>query len=493
MIVVGGGTTGAALAARLTEDPSRRVLLVEAGPDDAAYPDLVRDPQREYDLLLSGELTVADGAIVGHATSPTMLLRGEVLGGTSAVNFLATVRGAPADYDGWAAAGCAGWAWADVRGAFRRAEHDLDHSGSPDHGDRGPLTVRRWPESTWSRVHQAVRDGTAELGVRWVADLNDPEVPWGVGTFPAAVQPSGARLTTSQAYLTAEVRARPNLSIRTRTAVARLVLGDGRCTGVELADGSTLRAHAVVVCGGALPSPALLLRSGIGPAADLAAAGIDVVHDLPSVGANLADHVGPGLVYRLPGHEVLEGSPAKVVWVGPDASGEQAGFHVLACPMASSPETGTLVHCYVFPLAPRARGRARLDPDDPTGPLRLELPFLTEPDDLADLDLALAAVDAWEHTDAVAAAGIERIGSPGSLTDPTVRDELLQHSVFSYFHLVGTCTMGPDPTTSVVDPSLRVHGIDGLRVADASIMPTIPRANTYLSCVMIAEHLATMM
>lgn len=488
--MVGGGTTGAVLAARLSEDPARRVLLIEAGPDDQDYPTTVRRPEREYELVLGDGPVVAHVTTIGRASSPTMLVRGEALGGTSAVNFMAAVRTSPTDHARWLDAGATGWGWEDVWPAYCRAETDLDRPEHPSHGHEGPLTLRRWTPSTWHPLHRAVREGALALGHRWRDDLNAPDGAPGVAAFPAAIHPgSGERLTVSQAYLTPAVRSRRNLELRSRCRVTRLRCDGERCSGVVLDDGTVVSAREVIVCAGALASPTLLLRSGIGPADDLRAAGIDPCHDLAAVGARLGDHVGPGIVYRLPGATPLTGSPAQIVWVGPDAEDTGAGSHVLACPIATT-ATDTFVHVYAFPLAPRARGTVSLTPSAVDGPARIVMPFLVHDDDLADLDATLGLVSAWERTDAFAALGAERQGPAGPLDAPEVRDALLASSTYSYFHQVGTCAMGTDPSTSVVDPDLCVHGLAGLRVADASVMPELPRANTYLACVMIGERLS---
>lgn len=497
MVIVGGGTSGAVLAARLSEDPARSVLLLEAGPDDSTYPDVVRVPEREYDAILSAAVGVQWGVPVGAASSPTLFYRGEVLGGTSAVNFMATVRGQPDDYDGWAAAGCDGWGWDDVLPAMRRAETDRDFGHQALHGDTGPLTVQRWPEETWAACHRALYDGAVELGVRPVDDINDPVQVPGVGVFPGSVQASGERLSVSQAYLDAEVRARANLTVRCEAPVARVLLEDGRAVGVELRSGEVIEAGEVILCAGAIESPKLLLLSGIGPAGDLRALDIDPVLDLPGVGANLQDHVGLGCIYHRPEAEHLVGSPAKTVLVGDTGRGRGVDFHVLACPISSSEAGGTLFQVFVFHLLPRSRGRLTLASADPAAIPALDLPLL-DGDDLDDLATVVELVGRWEQTAAFAAIGANRLSPAGDLVAGSASPEgmraLLDSSTYTYFHQVGTCAMGPDDDPdAVLDPHLRVRGVDGLRVADASAMPTIVRGNTYLGCVMLAERLADLM
>jgi choline dehydrogenase len=508
VVVVGGGTSGSVLAARLSEDQHRQVVLLEAGPDDDAYPDIVRTPSREYEAIMECALGVQWHDRIGRASAETLFYRGEAMGGTSAVNFMATVRGQPADYDGWAALGCDGWGWEQVLAGFLRAEHDLDaHPGAgrdpgpgiaPElHGSGGPLTVRRWPEHTWSEVHRALYEGALELGASRVDDINDAAQLPGVGVFPGSVDPhTGERLSVSQAYLTPEERARPNLTIRCRTRVRRVLLRDDAVEGVELDDGGVLRAPEVVLCAGAIESPRLLLVSGIGPPDELADAGIAPVAALPGVGRGLQDHVGLGCLYSTPIHETLVGSPAKVVWIGDTGHDRAPDFHILVAPISSSPAGGTLFQLFAFHLQPRARGRLRLRPGDPHGQPLIELPFL-DGEDLRDLSVVVDRVGQLERTDAFGSLGATRLTPadpipPGIGPDDVAR--LLDHGTFTYFHQTGTCRMGSsDDPHAVLDAQLRVRGVRGLRVADASCMPGIVRGNTYLGCVMVAERLAELM
>jgi choline dehydrogenase len=498
VVIVGGGTSGAVLAARLSEDPDRNVLLLEAGPDEASYPDTVRTPAREYEAIMSSALGVQWSVPIGAATAPTLIYRGEVLGGTSAVNFMAAVRGQPADYDRWDELGCEGWGWDQVLPAFRSAETDLDLGHRPLHGSDGPLTLGRWPESTWSAFHRALYDGAIELGAAASPDINDPDTLPAIGVFPGSTKPStGERLTVSQAYLTDEVRQRPNLELRCDAPVARVSMDAMTATGVILRSGEVATADEVVLCAGAIESPKLLLLSGIGPSEDLEALGIDSLLDLRGVGSNLQDHVGLGCMYHLPDHEDLVGSPAKTVWVGDSGAGRGVDFHILICPISSTPEGGTLAQLFAFHLLPRARGTLRLSSAEPEAIPALDLPLLTNDEDLDDLSRVVTLVAEWERTEAYESLGASRISPDGALSDASDRAVLLgllDRSTFSYFHQIGTCRMGAaDDDGAVVDPTLAVRGTSGLRVADASVMPTIVRGNTYLGCVMVAERLARLM
>jgi choline dehydrogenase len=272
VVVVGGGTAGSVVAARLSEDRGFSVTLLEAGPDHEAYDSAVLDPIRAPDAW-AGVPPIA-ATPMATATGVIPMLQGRLLGGTSAVNGLATLRGLPRDYDAWAAAGLEGWGWDDVVATFIAAERDIDFGSSPIHGSSGPLPVRRWRRDEHSRAQLAYFDGMVATGVPVVADINDPTQLPGIGVFPATIDDDARRVTTSLAYLKPEVRARENLEIRTNAEVARLCVENGRATGASLRSGEEIHADEVIVAAGAFWSPNLLMWSGIGPAAHLADHGV---------------------------------------------------------------------------------------------------------------------------------------------------------------------------------------------------------------------------
>ena len=480
ILVVGGGTAGAVLAARLSEAPSLSVTLVEAGPDHDAYRAEILEPARTGEIWASP--TPAATTLMAGESGGIPVFQGRLLGGTSALNGLATLRGLPADYDAWEAAGLEGWGWADVESTFIAAERDLDFASSPIHGDAGPLPVRRWRPEELSRAQRAYYEGMLEIGETAVADINDPSQLPGIGFFPVTIDEKTQRVSTSLAYLTDTVRARSNLVVRTNAEVDAIAFDGSRAVGVRLVGGEELEADEVVLSAGALWSPLLLLRSGIGPADDLRSHGIAVRADLP-VGRTMSDHLGPGIPYRHDGPRGGVAGPAQVVLVGA-SNGRDVDYH--AFPIAPAPsEEATVFVMAVFLMRSSGRGHVRLGDTPEAGPVVLAPPL---PDDAPQrLRHAFDRIAAWERSDAARALGCEPV-MPHDLTAPDAVATALERNTMSYAHMTSTCPMGP-----VLDADCRVHGIDGLRLCDASVMPTIPSGNTYLGCVMVAERVARKM
>jgi choline dehydrogenase len=476
VLVVGAGAAGCVLARRLA-DRGAVVLLLEAGPEPD--PSLVADGWRLGSFPDWGFASEPD-----EHGGTRKLRRVRQLGGTSWLTRFA-VRGAAADFDAWAARGNPGWAFADVLPAFRRLETDAEAGRAAWHGADGPIPVRRYPDLARSPVHLAALDAMRDLGFPEAPDHNAPDAA-GVGPMPMSVE-DGTRVTTLSAYLGTRSRP-PELRIRPDSPVDKVLVEHGRAAGVRLADGSRIEAPTVILAAGTYGSPPILLRSGIGPAADLDELGIAVVTDLPGVGANLADHPGTDLDsgYRGGGtagpllHSIATwrsrgaaagSAPDLMIWItDPDA--DDPGF-------------------YLDPvlLKPVSRGSVRLRSPDPVDPPRITLPGVTAPLDLERL------AEGYERGLAIANHPALRAvcsgAAPAAPSDRAGLASRVLEGAYSIPHVVGTCRMGPSPADGdVVDHLGRVHGVAGLHVVDASIIPEPPSGFPHVITIMAAEHLA---
>jgi choline dehydrogenase-like flavoprotein len=493
VIVVGGGSAGCVLAARLSEDADRSVLLVEAGRDYASFEGLPGD------VVDASEPTV--GHDWGYIAEPddfgrcVPLPRARIVGGCSATNACFALRGAPADYDGWAALGNSGWSFSEVLPFFCRLEADADFADDW-HGGDGPVPIRRHPPDELNPVQRAFIDTAASAGHPYVADHNQPGAV-GVGPTPRNAR-NGVRMSTALTYL-AGARGRANLTIRSQAMVDRVVLKKGRATGVRLAAGEVLEGGLVVLAAGAYASPMILARSGIGPARHLGELGIDVVADLSGVGENLIDH--PIVAVDLAAEAGFAGPRFQAIATlrSARASSHAApDLHLFAAgpfevPTDASP-SGAMFGLVAGLMLPRSRGLVRLRSVDPSDPPRIDVAHLGHFDDLARIVEATLAARRISRTEPLAelVAGQELTPGPGIVDDDL--DGIaasVKTRVSSYHHPVGTCRMGPDADGgAVVDAHGRVHAIDRLHVADASVMPTIPSANTNLPTIMVAERMA---
>ncbi len=506
IVIVGAGAAGCVLTRRLAERGDADVLLLEAGPD------LRDDPPAGF--RDGWHLpTVPDWGFAAEpradGSAPT-LRRGRLVGGTAWLTRFA-VRGARADFDAWAAAGNPGWSYADVLPAFRRLETDLEFGGETWHGDDGPIPITRYPGATPSEIHAAAVAGLRAIGFPMVEDHNGPTAV-GVGRMPMSSR-DGRRITAADAYLPAADAAPyagsatlpgsgpagdrlPTLTIRAGSPVARVRLAGRRAVGVELVDGARIRASTVILSAGTYGSPPILLRSGIGPAADLARLGIACVANLPGVGANLADHPGVDVPSGWRGvgrdHPILHSmatwrsSLADIVPAVPSSSPDLMIW--LTDPDTADPGF------YLDPilLSPVARGSVGLRSADPSDPPRIALP---QPSDSMDIDRLVEglrmSVELAHRPELRAVCPDDPPMDPGSAAG---RRRYVLENGYSLPHVVGTCAMGPSPDDgAVVDARCRVHGLEGLFVADASVIPMPSSGYPHVITLMLAERLVELL
>ncbi|HUB76075.1 MAG TPA: GMC family oxidoreductase N-terminal domain-containing protein [Solirubrobacteraceae bacterium] len=491
VIVVGAGSAGAAVARRLVDRGDLSVLLLEAGDDDTNP--AIRDPGRSHELWHAAEdwdyLTVPQPHAAGRRLHWP---RGRVVGGSSALNGMVWARGAPADYDGWRAGGCAGWGWEDVLPLFIEIE-DYDGGASPVHGTGGPVHVSTLHEP--APVHRAIIDAAVEAGIPFNPDYNSGTLD-GVSVTQLSVK-DGERHGSSAAYLR-EVRESQRLRLLTGAQAERVLLSGGHASGVEwVRDGQRESARAdveVILCAGAIGSPELLLRSGVGPAPEIGRHGIELAQELPGVGQNLHDHLLAPLVFSA--EREIEATPpglpqlqSHLFWRSrpdlPAPDMQPAHFDVpLYEEWMEGPANGfTLLAGMVRPAS---RGTLRLSgPHAGDRPL-LDPQTLSEPSDHAVLVAAIELCREVGRAPALAAGWGARELYPGPEAD---LGDYARRAAITYHHQVGTCRMGED-AGAVVDSRLRVRGIERLRVADASVMPSVTCANTNAPTIMIAERAA---
>lgn len=522
-VIAGGGSAGCVLAARLSEDPDVKVCLTEAGGSGESL--LVRIPIMGA-AMISGRPKINNWAF---DTEPQKELnnrkgyqpRGRALGGSSAINAMLYVRGHPTDYDDWANLGCDGWDWQSVLPYFRKSENN--QWGADDlHGGGGPLQVR--DQSAPRAVTQAFVEACATQKIRPNKDFNGPEQE-GAGLYQVTQfhkgKREGQRCSAAAAYLRL-IRDRSNLTVLTHATAQRVIFDGKRATGLEYTRrGKTEIAHArheVILSGGVFGSAQLLMLSGVGPQDELAAQGIDVVHELHGVGQNLQDHLDYTLAYKSPRKDMLGLNPrglwdvakAGLGWrrkKGGEFSTPFAEGAAFFKSDSSQTRPDMQLHfvigildqhmrklhfshgysCHVCMLRPFSRGHVGLHSPRAQDAPRIDPAFLSDPRDMAALKSGARALESILEAEPLAPWRGKRL-YPNDGSDAALEADIRARSDTIY-HPVGTCKMGVDDM-AVVDADARVHGMEGLRVVDASVMPTLIGGNTNAPTIMIAEKIA---
>jgi choline dehydrogenase-like flavoprotein len=515
-LILGGGTAGCVLANRLSEDPRNSVCLIEAGPPDSNP--LIRVPAGVAFTILNPKLGWGLKTVPQtHCNNREIMIpRGRVLGGSSSINGMVYFRGHPGDFDDWAAAGAAGWSYADVLPYFLRSEHNESYAGSPYHNVGGPMSVTTL--RSFNPLVLSFLKAAQSLQLRMQDDFNGPD-PEGFGTRQAAIR-KGRRESGTTAFLN-PARSRPNLRVITQALVKRMLINNGRATGVVFEQNGVERiisaGREVILSGGAYGSPSMLLHSGIGPADELRALGIAVQHELPGVGKGLQDHPSAalqmrtnetssyGISWRKTLPNAIDGLRYLLFRTGPLAGNmfEAHGFwksdpalsrpdlQIIMMPAHRNAEPKALPRGHGYGIIsalvkPKSRGSLTLASSDPRERPLIDLNFLGEEEDLIrirtglKLGRRLLADQAFDRYN-----GHEILPGKAVQSDDEL-DDYIRRTCTMVHHPAGSCRMGVD-ALAVVDKDLKVRGIDGLRVVDASIFPTLIAGNTNAGVVMVAE------